>query len=101
MNYQVGATAKRIKLDVGDVIKDEQFNASCIVDRIEDNIIHVSSVRYSHPYELTMFSLNLFKFMKKTLGVKKVNLNTKLGSFTVDKEDSERDLYRRLVYIWD
>lgn len=101
MEYQIRTQAKEIKLNAGDVIRDDDSRASCVVDRIEDNTLHVSNVRFSHPYELTKFSLDLFDSMKKTMGIKKVNLNTPLGLFSVAKEDSERDLYRRVVLRWN
>lgn len=98
LNYQVGE--KTIKLNVGDVIKDDSLRASCTVDMIENNIIHVSKVSYSHPYQLTMFALKLFEYLKNALGITNVNLSTHLGSFTVSKNDSEVDLYHRLVRYW-
>jgi len=97
LNWQPTKIEEKIKLNVGDVIKDRELSISCVVNDMNEHSVEFSEVKYSHPYQLTVFVLNLYQTLKKTLGIKNLRFKTNLGSFTVDHRNSENELYNNLM----
>ena len=99
LNCKPSKITEEIKLNVGDIIKDKGLSISCTVNDMNETSIEFSHVKYPHPYQLTVFVLNLYNTLKNALGITNVRFKTNLGTFTVDHRNYEKELYNRLMDI--
>ena len=88
-----------IKLNVGDVIKDEKLNVSCTVNDMNEHSIEFSDIEYRNAYHFTVFAMNMFKELKRMLEVKNIRFKMWFGVFSVDNKIRENELYSRLMEI--